>query len=258
MLIGTMNHPQRDVVAEIEWMAKLGMEFLDLTLEPPAASSWLVNPKEIRRALDDHGMGAVGHTCYYLPLAWPFEEIRQAALLELRRCLDVFAEVGVQWMNVHPDRHIPMHERPYWIDRNLESLGELLEHARSVGVGIMLENLPGVFNTVQELGELLDPLPELGLHIDIGHANLQVEENTTESLCEAYGDRLAHIHLHDNKGGHMDMHLPLGAGTMDLPRQIRALKQAGYDGTIALEVFTPDRSYLVHSAEVLRQLWDAA
>jgi hypothetical protein len=39
----------------------------------------------------------------------------------------------------------------------------------------MLENLPGDFNTAAQMGELLDPLPELGLHLDIGHANLHTD-----------------------------------------------------------------------------------
>src|SRR5436853_6336320 len=35
MLIGAMNHPRRDVLKEIDWMAEMGMDFIDLTLEPP-------------------------------------------------------------------------------------------------------------------------------------------------------------------------------------------------------------------------------
>ena len=53
MLIGTMNHPARDVVAEIEWMAAMGLEFVDLTLEPPCAGSWHVDAAAIRAALND-------------------------------------------------------------------------------------------------------------------------------------------------------------------------------------------------------------
>jgi hypothetical protein len=34
------------------------------------------------------------------------------------------------------------------------------------------------------------------------------------------------------------------------------LKRAGYDGTITLEVFTPDKHYLTYSRDVLRKLWD--
>ena len=119
----------------------------------------------------------------------------------------------------------------------------------------MIENLPGEFNTPRQLGELFDPIPELGLHLDIGHANLQVPHNMTEDILKAYGDRLRHVHLHDNKGGDQDMHLPLGAGTVDLPRSMRALHSVGYDGTITLEVFTPDRHHLTYSRDVLRRVW---
>jgi sugar phosphate isomerase/epimerase len=120
----------------------------------------------------------------------------------------------------------------------------------------MVENLPGAFNTVEQLSELLRPLPELGLHLDIGHANLLVSHNTTEALLEAFAGRLRHVHLHDNKGGSADLHLPLGTGTVDAPQHVRALQAAGYDGTITLEVFSPDRYYLAHSRDVLRRLWD--
>ena len=158
-------------------------------------------------------------------------------------------------MNLHPDRYTPMHDRSYYIRRNLESLRELLAHSERTGVSLMIENLPGDYNTPGQLGELLDPLPQLGLHLDIGHANLQVPYNMTEDILRAYGDRLRHVHLHDNRGGHDDLHLPLGSGNVDLPRALRALHSVGYDGTITLEVFTPDRHYLAYSRDVLRKVW---
>ncbi len=256
MKIGSMNHPQREVLEEIRTFAALGLDFIDLTLEPPAAAAWRVDGQRIRRALAEHGLDVVGHTAYYLPLASPFESVRRAAVAEMRRCLEVFAAVGVRWMNLHPDRTPPMHDRTFAIARNLESLGELQETALGHGIGLMIENLPGSYNTPAQLGELLDPLPELGLHLDIGHANLQVAENTTEAILDRFGPRLRHVHLHDNKGGLADLHLPLGTGTVDVPRHVRALKAAGYDGTITLEVFTPDRHHLLYSRDVLRRIWD--
>ena len=36
------------------------------------------------------------------------------------------------------------------------------------------------------------------------------------------------------------------------------LQATGYDGTITLEVFTPDRHHLAYSRDVLRQIWDGA
>lgn len=256
MLIGAMNHPRREPLQKIEWMAELGFGFIDLTLEPPMAASWRVDPDRIRRALERHHLGVVGHTAYYLPLASGIEEIRQAAALELRRCVDVFARIGARWMNVHPDRHAPMHDRGFFVARNLETLGELTGYARDRGVGLMLENLPGDFNTAEQLGELLDPLPDLGLHLDIGHANLLAPRSTAEELLQAYGDRLRHVHLHDNKGGAADLHLPLGTGTVDLRGAVGLLQARGYDGTITLEVFTPDRHHLAYSRDLLQRTWN--
>jgi sugar phosphate isomerase/epimerase len=256
MLIGAMNHPRRDVYDEIRWMAEMGLDFLDLSLEPPCAPSWKVDPEAIRAALKAAGLKVVGHTPYYLPLASPIETIRHAAVEELERCLRIFARVGAAWMNIHPDRNAPMHGREFFVRQNLRCLEDLLPTSRECGVGLMLENLPGEFNSVGQLGELLDPLPEVGLHLDIGHANLLVAESTADALIQAYGPRLRHVHLHDNKGGSGDLHLPLGTGTVDVARHLRTLKGCGYDGTITLEVFSPDRQFLAYSRDVLRRLWD--
>ncbi len=255
MLVGAMNHPGRDVIEEIAWMVALELDFVDLTLEPPTAASWRVNAREIRRALDDFGLEVVGHTAYYLPLASPFEEVRRAAVEELKRCLDQFSVIGAKWMNLHPDRHIPMHDRNFVIERNIKTVAELLPVSRDCGVGLMIENLPGDWNTVLQLSQLLDPIPQLGLHLDIGHANLRVQRNTTDEILRAYGSRLRHVHLHDNKGGDADLHLPLGCGTLNVHHQIELLRSIGYDGTITLEVFAEDKHYLAYSRDVLRKLW---
>jgi sugar phosphate isomerase/epimerase len=258
MLIGGMNHPARPIRSEIEWMTEMGLGFIDLSLEPPAAAPWEIDAHEVRRMIEDGGLDVVGHTAYYLPIANAYESVRRGAVDALLQCIDIFATVGAKWMNIHPDRHTPFHERSFYIERNIETLVELIDYGRDRGVGIMIENLPGDFNNAAQLGELLDPLPELGLHLDIGHANLMVSYNTTAELVERYGDRLKHVHLHDNKGGHADLHLPLGAGNVDVSGSIAALRRAGYDATITLEVFSPDRQHFAYSRDVLRRVWEEA
>jgi sugar phosphate isomerase/epimerase len=257
MLVGAMNHPARDAVGEIRWISEMGLEFIDLTLEPPGAASWRVNVRDIRRALEDHGLKVVGHTAYYLPMASPFEGVRRGAVEEFKRCLDIFSKLGARWMNMHPQAYAPMHDRSYIVERNIATITDLLPTARDCGIGLMIENLPGDWNNVLQLSQLLDPLPELGLHLDIGHANLQVTRNTTDEILRAYGSRLRHVHLHDNKGGTQDLHLPLGCGNVDVRHTISALKRSGYDSTITLEVFSEDKHYLQHSCDVLREIWDS-
>jgi sugar phosphate isomerase/epimerase len=228
MIVGAMNHPAQDPVEEIRWMAEMRLDFVDLTIEPPGAASWRIDTKAVRQALDHYKMKVIGHTAYYLPLGSAFDALRRASVEEFKRCLEKFAEIGASWMNIHPDRHTPMHDRAFFIQRNIESLLEMQEHADKAGVGLMIENLPGEFNNANQLGELLD----------------------------RYGNRLKHVHLHDNRGGNADLHLPLGAGDIDVPSAIRALKRCGFDGTITLEVFTRDRHYLAYSRDVLRTMWD--
>ena len=255
MRVGAMNHPRHDVVQEIGWMAEMGLEFIDLTLEPPGAGYWQIDRKAIRQALDRNRMGIVGHTAYYLPLGHPFEELRKGAVSAFTHCLECFAELGAKVMNIHPDTKAPMHDRSFVVKQNLRSLQELLEVSRRTGVTLMVENLPGDFNSADQLAELLDQLPEIGLHLDLGHTNLLVEENSAADILETFSGRLRHVHLHDNHGGNHDLHLPLGAGTLDVPSCVEILQRHGYDGTITLEVFTPDQFFVKYSADKLRLLW---
>ncbi len=255
MIIGAMNNPARDPVAEIRGFARLGLEFVDLTLEPPRAATWTVDLDAIAAALADTGLPAVGHTAFYLPIGSPFESLRLAARDEMRHAFAAFAKLGVPWVNFHADGHAPLHDEAFILERNLDSMRLLVQDAREAGVGLMLENTPGRFNTAATLGVMLDALPELGLHLDIGHCHLQTEVNTADDILRRYASRLKHVHIHDNKGGWGDLHLPLGCGTLDSRKYIHALRRCGYDGTITLEVFTSDPHYLIYSRDRIREWW---
>jgi len=256
MLIGAMNHPMRDVAAQIRHFRELGFDFLDLTLEPDRARPDVVDSTAVSAALAETGLSAVGHTAWYLPIASPFDRVRQAALDELLHCFDLFALLGVRQANIHPDQRVSLYDRDWVVGRNADSLRYLVERAAERGLQLMLENIPGAFNQPETLRQLFDAVPSLAWHLDVAHANLGVRPNATERLLEAFRDRLVHVHLSDNKGGDADLHLPLGAGTIDWDWVVDVLKRYGYDGTITLEVFSPDSEYLALSRRKLRRLWD--
>jgi len=92
MLIGAMNHPGKDVLSEIEWMGEVGLDFIDLTIEPPMASVDKIDLRDVRTAIKDNGLQVVGHTAYYLPLCSPFETIRRACVEELARKLSTVVQ----------------------------------------------------------------------------------------------------------------------------------------------------------------------
>jgi sugar phosphate isomerase/epimerase len=254
--IGMMNNPRMNLLSEIAFAHDHGFDFLDLTMEPKAALPQKINLAATKKALDDHHLPTMGHTAYYLPFASPYESLRQAALEEIRLTLPVFAELGASRVSVHPDKSIPFAMGGKGIvQKNIESFQEIEAMARPLGIQILIENMDQNFNTVDEFQEVFARLPNLGFHLDVGHANLNLGKNQTEPFLQAFHDRLAHVHLSDNFGKGGDLHLPLGAGNIDWKKVVSLLKGFGYDGTITLEIFSMERAYLLVSKEKLRDLW---
>ncbi|MFN2388672.1 MAG: sugar phosphate isomerase/epimerase family protein [Actinomycetota bacterium] len=256
MLVGSMNFPGRSLVKEIHRVAEEGFDFVDLTLEPPAA--WLPDGKDIGRLIGDLGLQAVGHTAWYLPFASPFPEVRVVARDLYARALDTFADAGVTLVNVHPDQKVPLHPPDKVRAANAETIGLLARDAAQRGITIMVENIDRTFSRPEDLKLILDAVPEAGFHLDVGHANLGLgrdETNRSPGFLETLGDRLVHVHVSDNRGGADDLHLPLGAGTIDWKGAIRLLKRAGYDGTVTLEVFAREREHLRTSRRLWLEWW---
>ena len=259
MLVGAMNFPGRSVLKEIHRIHEDGFDFVDLTLEPPAA--WTPDGKEVGRLLSDLGLRAVGHTAWYLPIASLFPELRATARDLYCRALDTFSDAGVSLVNVHPDQRVPLQSPDKVRAANAAAIAQLAQDAAQRGITMMVENLDRLFSGVEDLGPVLEAVPEVRFHLDIGHANLRLglgQRNRTPSLLEAFGDRLAHVHVSDNRGGVEDLHLPLGAGVIDWRWAARTLKEAGYDGTVTLEVFSREREHLRTSRRLWLQWWSDA
>lgn len=255
MKLGAMNNPSCDLLGEIERIAAAGFDFIDLTLEPSKARSDQISVTAVKEAIRSTGIGVIGHTAYYLPIASPFDSLRESAVQEVEHCLRVFHELGITSVNVHPQNHVPLHSEEWVRERNVESIARLAALARSLGQTLLFENFPGAWSRAAFLKPVFEALPDLRFHLDVGHAHLDGPENRTAELLEAFGAITEHVHLSDNFGGHEDLHLPIGAGSIDWGEIVSLLKGAGYDGTITLEVFSRDVDYLYLSRDKVREMW---
>ena len=109
----------------------------------------------------------------------------------------------------------------------------------------------------EDFAEVFERFPAFKLTLDTGHANMESKGGKRVlGFIERFSGRIAHVHANDNFGKE-DNHLPIGAGTIDFPKIIKALKGIGYDGTITLEVFSQDRDYLKISKEKLTVMVNA-
>lgn len=242
MKLGYPNNPLRDPVAEIEWIATSGFGFVDLFLEPDRAAVENIDPPEIRDALDRHGLDRVGHMAYYLPIGSPLPQLRQAAIDTATVYLKAFSEIGVPAATIHanwPPSFFPADRGVAW---QIDSLRKLTAIGADVGVRIMYEPVDSRLDAPEQIEQILSAVPDLLCHLDLGHCNLH--GRTPAKMIKTFGNRLHHVHLHDNNGL-ADLHLPPGTGNINWPSVAKALEQVGYDRTVTLEVFSRDREYVL-------------
>jgi sugar phosphate isomerase/epimerase len=134
MQIGAMNHPARNPLEEIDWFGRHGFDFVDFTLEPPAADPGQIDPKAIRAALDRHGLGVVAHTAWFIPIGSPFGSVREASLAEFRRALWAARQIGAAVMNVHYGKSQGFFSKEQVVGWHVEVLSWLCQEAEEVGM----------------------------------------------------------------------------------------------------------------------------
>jgi len=150
-------------------------------------------------------------------------------LLELVQALNIPLLTIHLWMD-------PRFVRPKTIAYKMDFLKRVIQRAAEKGITVCLENLS---ENAIHLGPVFRALPDLYLTLDLGHAQLLTEENTSFGFFDQHRDRIRHIHLHDNRGGNSpedDLHLPVGEGDIDFEKIFAKMMAADYSGTITLEL----------------------
>jgi sugar phosphate isomerase/epimerase len=265
MIYGATNNPLRPLKGEIKALAALGFDYLELCLDPPHGLPEMLHPKipEIRSILDGEGLKLpVAHMPTFISLADIYASIREASLYEVFKALDCAAGIGVLKVVLHPAyltgliAFTPDVGREYM----LESLARIIARATELGLVLCLENMfprVGHMYRPDEFTDILRRYPELMMTLDLGHANIRAPKGQMAAFIKMAEGRIGHLHVCDNNGKE-DEHLPVGAGRIDLAGGIAAIKASGYDSTMTLEVFSPDRSYLAASLEKMRLMWQQA
>lgn len=172
----------------------------------------------------------------------------------LRETLIVAAGLEIRLLTVHLWMD-PRFVKPEVLSEKRRALSEVCRFAHELGVVVSLENLS---ECADDLNQALEEIPELSITLDVGHGQLLTGTNTAYDIIEKLIERVAHVHLHDNRGGggvKDDLHLPIGNGIIDFPSILGALVRRGYDGTITLELELEDlRSSTVKVKSFLRDL----
>ncbi len=259
MQLGVTNNPRKNLLTEIAWIAEQGFAFIDLLIAAPNAAVESTDWAAVHAALTDAKLGVICQAAPYFPIENPSPLVRQAALDELRRCIDAAEVVGAKLCTTRfvgwPDYLSEAAGYEYY--RQLYEI--LIKHGQERGVLVALENSPQNSHQLKYFREIFHRLPNLKLVYNVAHGNLQTLQSMTREYLFALADRLVHVRMSDNDGLH-NAHLPFGApakGGLNWAHELRTLRSFRYDGPITLEI-GGERRWLLASAEVLREWWSNA
>ena len=261
MLYGAMNFPVKPVLEEIEDIAALGFDYLELAMDPPNAhfSTIRENREQIKNALASHSMQLVCHLPTFVSIADLTESIRRASLDEMFNSLEVAAELNALKVVLHPGHigGLGVFVMDMVQGLGMQSLEAIITKADQLGLCVCLENM---FPRLQSFFEpahfkdILERFANLKLTLDSGHANIGAGENERiTGFTQLFSHRIGHVHLSDNSG-RRDEHLPIGKGKINFHKVAAALIECGYDDTITLEIFSEDRRQLQKSREAFVEM----
>ncbi len=254
MIIGAMNSPKNDLVSELQLFGEMGFDFVEITVESPAATPEKIaaNKKAILDTLHSYNFGVLSHYPWYFSVAHPYQTIQDAIIREFARAFDAAASLGAKYATIHTE-FMPagIQDRPVHRAKTIDSVKKLHKEAAERGLQLLIENYNASSFSIKEFKELFSDL-DTGMTLDIGHASTSDGEGMSNYLAQ-FKKRVRHVHLHDNDK-RQDQHLPLGAGKIDIAKAVAELKSF-YDATITLEVHSSDREYLEASKDRLEILW---
>lgn len=258
MKYGAMNFPIKPLFDELEKIAGLGFDYLELTIDPPCAHYSEV--EKIKKPLLDilarKGMDVVCHLPTFVYTADLSPDIRRASVREMLCALEAASRINAQKAVLHPSfisglGPFVMETANKYAD---ESLSIILEKAGRLNIQLCFENMfPKYHNSFSpdHFSTLFKKYPRLKMTLDTGHANIDDPKQTRLfEFIRLFPDRIGHIHISDNNGK-KDEHLKVGKGNIDFVKFTEHIKSSGYDDTMTFEIFSPDPDDLVESREII-------
>ena len=223
---GKLTYPSGNIIKEIEKAKKLGFDYVEIGIEFLTDADILGKNKiSIIKSLKKFTYNPLGHTCWWYLLNSPYEFVRKAWLSQAKNDISIACKLGIKLLNFHfwvpAGILLENNESRKIILRNyIKSFNELISFAEKKRVTLMLENGEEKFDYYKYI---LDRVPKLKVHFDVGHAFISGGIKTIRKFVSFFGDRIAHIHIHDNHGK-QDEHFALKKGKINWRQVVYLLK----------------------------------
>jgi sugar phosphate isomerase/epimerase len=220
----------------LETLACLGFDGVEVCLENEDIAPDLLTPSLIQRVRDT--LRAVGLERYSISYHKDYiyddrELARTIKTIEATPQFgsDIFVFAGTRARAERGDE-------AEW-SRMIARTRELVRVAEANGVTLAEEFEPGfIVGCTADVLRLFDeiPSPNLAANLDLGHVFL-CDPDPMAAIAQL-GDRIVHVHIENMKAGVHNHLLPQDPnGDMALGDYVAALRQAGFDGGMALDLY---------------------
>ena len=211
MKYGFMPSFEMDLISEIKF-AKKYFDFIEITLKLDLSEYTPQYILKLKTALNN--LEILGH------IHWKIKPLKE--INKIYENIRIFKKLGAKKITIHPYPNIE------------NVLSEINDFCNKNKLQLLIENASSEpFNKATNLAKLIKNIPNLGITLDVGHANRtsRIEFN---NFLRKFGSKIKHIHLHDNVGGFDHLFF---LDKNKLKRIITKINSIDYNGTVTLEMF---------------------
>jgi inosose dehydratase len=219
------NGSMEQAIGDIAAAGYTGTEMFDGNLVPYAD-----RPDELRALLERAGLELVS---VYTGANFVFDEILPEELHRIRRAAELAAAVGAQRLVVGGGAR----RAAGTPDTDYERLATALDRVADIAEqhGLTASYHPHLTTIVESPDELARLLPRTRIGFCPDTAHLAAGGGDPAALIRRYPDRIRHVHLKDLRPDPLQF-LPLGQGVLDFADILQAVREAGYDSWLVVEL----------------------
>lgn len=205
----------------------------------------------------------VGISQVHGPWRWPVRDFTPEDQSEraekMKRSIVMTAMLGCKNWVIHPimpygleDAGTPYESKTK--EFNLKFMRDLLTVAKKCDVTICLENMPFPRLSISSPEQILEFVKEINdehfkICLDTGHSTVFYNSAVADAV-RTLGNYIRVLHVHDDRIGGHDLHLPPRYGIIDWEDFSKALHEIGFSGSFSLETAPP----AAYPAEIFEQL----
>lgn len=234
------NFPKFDFDEFLDYCVETGFEYVELQIRDvwEGEENPETKAEEVKKKLESRGL-KVGALAAGNDFIQTDEEVIKAEVERMRRVCELARILGTDTLRTEGGRPKDAVPEEKWVDSMAGCLKRCVEFAEPMGIKFALDNHGLCTNDGDRQLEVIRRVDSVNVGVNLDTMNYRWFGHSLETIGRYYellAPYVFHTHLKDGCGSRQNYRGEiLGEGEIDLPRAIRALKQAGYDGVWCTE-----------------------